>query len=187
MRFKLIDRLLLGLLLLAVLAVAIGAVALGLLLVPQATVETLVQHFYGYWLNSAVTVAAALVVLAITLRLFYALCTRGGKRAAATVTLSSGENGGVSMTVPTLSAIVQRTVMSVSGIHACKDHIQPGEGGLTIALRLTMEEDVAIPEKTEEVQTKLKEEILRQTGLTVAQIPVMVEQAPAGKKGAQVA
>ena len=187
MRFKLIDRLLLGLLLLVVLAASIGAVALGLLLVPQATAEDLVRNFYGYWLNPTVTVVAALVVLVITLRLLYALCTRGGKRSVATVTLNSGENGGVSMTVPTLSAIVQRTVMGVSGISGCKDRIQTGEGGLIIALRLALEENVAIPEKTEELQEKLKADILRQTGLTVAQIPVMVEQASGGKKNTQVA
>ena len=185
MRFKLIDRILLVVLLIAFLALSVGAIAFGLLLFPEERVKQTVEYVYVYWPNSAMIIGVSLVALIIILRIFYVTCSSGGRRAPASVVISHDDGGSVNVTVSTLSAIVERTVAGTEGVKSCRNSILPKEEGMNIALRVTLNEDVPIPEKTAEIQAKLKESVQRLTGLAVAQVHVMVDQTPAKKTDAQ--
>jgi len=185
MRLKLIDRILLVLLLFALLVLAIGTIAFGLLLVPEADVVRIINNIYGYWPNSVMLIGIGLVVVLVILRLLYASCTSGRKARPASVAISRGEDGSVNVAMATLSDIIVRTVSAVSGVNTCKDTIMPKENGMDIMLKVTLVEDTPIPEKTSEIQTRLKESVLRLTGLTVDQVHVMVDQQNEKKHDAQ--
>ncbi len=185
MRFKLIDRILLIILLIAFLALSVGAIAFGLLLFPEERVKQIIEYVYIYWPNSVMIISVSLVVLLVLLRIFYVTCSSGSRRAPASVVIRHDDGGSVNVTIATLSAIVERTVAGTEGVKACRNHILPKEEGMNIVLRVTLNEDVPIPEKTAEIQEKLKESVQRLTGLTVAQVHVMVEQAPVKKTDAQ--
>jgi len=185
MRLKLIDRIVLVLLLFVLLVLAIGVIAFGMLLIPEADVVQLINNVYVYWPNSAMLIGIGLVVVLLILRLLYASCTSGRKAKPASVAISRGDDGSVNVTMATLSDIIVRTVSSVSGVTACKDTIVPKENGMDILLKVTLAEDTPIPEKTSEIQTKLKESVLRLTGLAVEQVHVMVDQQVGKKHDAQ--
>ena len=185
MRLKLIDRIVLVLLLFVLLVLAIGVIAFGMLLIPEADVVQLINNVYVYWPNSAMLIGIGLVVVLLILRLLYASCTSGRKAKPASVAISRGDDDSVNVTMATLSDIIVRTVSSVSGVTACKDTIVPKENGMDILLKVTLAEDTPIPEKTSEIQTKLKESVLRLTGLAVEQVHVMVDQQVSKKHDAQ--
>ena len=181
MRLKLIDRILIVLLLFAMLLLGIGVIAFGLLLVPEAEVIRLINNVYTYWPNSVMLVCIGLAVVLLILRVLYGATAGGRKRKPATVSINRGDDGNVVVTMATLSDIVVRTVLAIAGVKTCKDTITPSEGGMDIVLKITLADDTPIPEKTAEIQNRLKESVLRLTGLTVEHVHVMVEQPAAPK------
>jgi uncharacterized alkaline shock family protein YloU len=185
MRYKLFDRLLIILILICVLLISVGAIALSLQALPLARVQQLIENLYVYWPNAVMIIAISIVLIVICLRIIYASAGRHQIRQPSSIVVTHGEQGNVNITLDTISSIVERSVSNVEGVKECKNQIAPHVESINILLKVTLDENVPIPEKTAEIQQRLKEEVQHLTGLVVAQIHIIVDHVPVKKNSAQ--
>ena len=177
MRLSIFDRILLALLLLIVIALTLGSIAFGLFVIPLDSVQGVLQSLYANktW-TLPVILGSAVLVLAIALRLFWVLCSGGKGRTQASYSIRNDETGVVNVTVKTFLTIIHESVASVEGVHSCQESIKKTEDGIEAYLRLTLDPQVEIPQKTEEVQQAVITQVGRLTGMPVTHAHVIVDR-----------
>ncbi|HHV06913.1 MAG TPA: alkaline shock response membrane anchor protein AmaP [Firmicutes bacterium] len=164
------DRFLLFLAAMLLAVIALGVILLGLNLPVAQNLATqfVGELVYGQWV--AVLIGAA--VLAIGLRL--AVLSLAGRKPPGAL-ISRSELGEVSITVPAVENMVQRTATQVDGVKEVRPSVAAKSEGVAVKLKTWVEKDVNVPELAAQVQEILGSHLKEVAGLAVASINVEVQ------------
>lgn len=82
--------------------------------------------------------------------------------------------GEVRMSQEALQDIIIRSVHTLNGIRQVQPNLRLREDGLEVFVHAQVNPEVVIPETTEQLQVKIKEDIEHYTGIKVAEVKVLV-------------
>ncbi|GAX90911.1 alkaline shock response membrane anchor protein AmaP [Effusibacillus lacus] len=166
-----LDRILLGLFALAVafLSVLMGAQVLG-----QDWLYDMYTHYPLEFL------AAAAVLFLVALR-FVFIRTGASKEPLAIV--HKTEHGDVRISVQTLESLAERAARLVRGVSDLKTKVRPSEVGVRVAIRISVDPDLDIPQITSSVQQKVKDYVESTSGVNVQNIVVYVNDLSKSQAG----
>jgi len=180
MRLKPFDVIVNGILLLAVLALAVlcCGVAWGIF------IPTMFAGFgellTSGLLASILTTVAAVLLLILVLRILF---VRKRKPVAEPVAqnpgilVRQGENGAAYITVDALQDVILRQVRANQKVRDCKCELAPGEGSAAVRIFISFAPDAIVPEVSTEVQTAVKENVEKMTGVRIDEVQMVVEKA----------
>ncbi|HHX75191.1 MAG TPA: alkaline shock response membrane anchor protein AmaP [Firmicutes bacterium] len=161
-------------LLLILLAVIVGAVAVvtggaALRWIPLSVLRTSVEAVSGsveYAILSILLLAFAVFFLLSSIR-------TGGENVQTIVQM--GPLGEVRVSFKAVENLVLKAARGSKGVQEVKTRIQNTERGLVIYLRAVSAPDQNIPQVTAELQQLVKNYVEESTGVTVAEIKVLIE------------
>lgn len=90
------------------------------------------------------------------------------------VVVGVGEGGQVNISLTAVDNVVRKAALSVNGVKEVKSHLKPAAGGLGIKLEISIPHDIIVPETAAAVQEAVKTQLQAITGLTVAEVTVLV-------------
>lgn len=126
------------------------------------------QLVSGYPLE---TFAGALVLFLISLRFLF--FRRGASKEPQAITHKT-EHGDVRISLQTLENLADRAARLVKGVSDLKTKVRPSEAGIRIAIRVSVDPDLDIPQITTSVQQKVKDYVESTAGITVQNVAVYV-------------
>ena len=88
---------------------------------------------------------------------------------------SQGELGEYRITFTALENLVLQSAAEVKGVRDTKTRLSQSDGGLVIYLRLTTVPDTKVPELVDEIQKNIKEYVEEISGITVAEVKVLID------------
>lgn len=164
------DRFLLFVAAILLVILAFGVILMAFNLGPVINLGTqLARDFiYGHWEAALVGVA----ILIVGLRLVY-ISLLGRKSEGALVARS--ELGDVSITIPAVENMVQRTAMQVEGIREVRPSVVTRPEGVAVKIKAWLQKDVNVPELAAEVQEVIKSYLKEVAGLAVTSIGIEVQ------------
>lgn len=130
---------------------------------------TSLSLYYGKW---EIGVAAAVVLLVNARFLVLALKTEKIQE----VTVSGGKLGKVAVSFGAVESLVQKVIRDNGNVKEAKVFLKSREGGLCITIKLSIEEDIVIPEIAQELQSSIKEYVETTAGTLVKEIFVSVDK-----------
>ncbi|BCJ85919.1 alkaline shock response membrane anchor protein AmaP [Effusibacillus dendaii] len=146
-------------------------------------------HIFGFgWLNGLLDfypyelLVGIVLLLAVSLRFLF---LRSGKTREQQAISHKTELGDVRISFQTIESLTERAVRLVKGINDLKTKVRLSESGIRIAIRVTVDPDLEIPQLTSTVQQKVKDYVESTTGVTVENVVVYVSdvvKSQAGKK-----
>lgn len=89
---------------------------------------------------------------------------------------TSSKWGEIRVTVEALSDIITRSAHAMPGVRHVQPAIRQREDGLEIILNSQLNPEFVIPEVAEELQTKIKDDVERYSGIKVAEVKVLVRR-----------
>jgi uncharacterized alkaline shock family protein YloU len=95
--------------------------------------------------------------------------------------LAITELGVVRVSVATLDTLTQKAVHSFQEVKEVKSVVLPDADGAKIQLKITVLPDVAMPELTRSIQTKVKEYVESLSGINVKEVQVYIENLSIAK------
>lgn len=87
---------------------------------------------------------------------------------------TSSKWGEVRVAMKALSDIISRSAQAMPGVRQVQPVLRQREDGLEIILNSQFNPEFVIPETAEELQTKVKDDVERYTGIKVAEVKVLV-------------
>lgn len=84
--------------------------------------------------------------------------------------------GQINITLPALEHLVVKAAKSIQGIREVRPLLKRSEGGLLVQLKVQVQPDLSIPEISENLQTKIKEYLLKTVGITVHDIKISINK-----------
>lgn len=173
MRIKLFDRILLAVFMLLIIAASVTVLACAWGAIPlentRYTVDLAITTLWGrIWAS-----LAALLTLVVGIKLL--LIHEPAARSPRAALVKNGELGTVSITIPALDTLVQKSVHSVPGVREAFSQISVLPQGIGIFLRVSFMPDVVIPETSDKIQTAVKEFVQNHAGVSVVEVRVSVD------------
>ncbi|EHQ88100.1 alkaline shock response membrane anchor protein AmaP [Desulfosporosinus youngiae] len=89
---------------------------------------------------------------------------------------TSSKDGDIRISLDALQEIIARSAKSVSGVVQVKSSLRQRDAGLEILVSCQFEQGVVIPKLSEEILSKVKEDVEHYTGINVAEVKVLVRQ-----------
>lgn len=175
MKLKLFDRILLVILLLAALAVSLVLFGISLRIIPESAALYFVSLFYYNAHNALILAGSGLVVLLIALRLLFAGKKRAAAPQAVTALVRQGEVGSTFITLSAIDTMAQKYCSAIEHVQQCHTSVCAVDGGVSIGVRLDVDENADVVALCEGLQTSMKEYIETHTGIVVKEIGVLVE------------
>lgn len=175
MKLKLFDRILLAILLIAALAVALVLFGVATRLISEPVALGFVSLFYYNTHNALILAGAGLIVLLIALRLLFAGRKKKGVQQSVTTLVRQGEIGSTFITLSAIDAMAKRHCAGIDRVQECFTSICTVDGGVSIGVRLSVQEDTDVVSLCEELQNSLKAHIETYTGIDVKEVGVLVE------------
>ena len=181
MKIKAIDKLLLILLALVLVALGVLLICMALgVVAPQGCVNALAVLYSGFWSALILGVVGALILI-LTFRVLIAFLRKPQQPREQNALVSAGEFGSTYISYAAIDAMVQRHCKGNAKIKECQSSIMPADDGVTIALKLMVQNDVAVPQLTEDLMQSLKVYVEQLSGITVKDIRMVVQSAPVPK------
>ena len=173
---KIIDKFFLVILLLVLLALSVFGLCVMLGFIGLAPISAFLTLMTSYIVNVVIGCAVCALLLILTFRVMIAAFRGPAKTqpAPSSILINSGEFGALHITVAALDAMVQRYCHANSKIRECYSAIMPTATGVSIKLRVSVVNDVNLPEFTQALQSGLKEQLEELSGLKVLDIDVLI-------------
>ncbi len=114
---------------------------------------------------------AAVILFLLSLRFIF---IRSGDSGELQAIVSKTEHGEVRISVQTLESLAERAARLVRGVNDLKTKVRPSEVGIRVAVRISVDPDLNIPQLTSTVQEKITDYVESTTGLTVQEVIVHV-------------
>jgi uncharacterized alkaline shock family protein YloU len=154
---------------LVVVAGWILAVATGWSLPYEGAVQTL------YWLREHTweSLLLAVVILLIGILPFLRPTKKLNERSFRT----SSKFGEIRVTMDALSDIIMRSANEVAGVRMVQPSVREREDGLEVIVHCQLNPEVVIPEISDQLQSKVREDVERYTGIKVAEVKVLVRRS----------
>ena len=87
---------------------------------------------------------------------------------------TSSKGGNVRISQDALQEIIARSATALPGVLQVKSNLREREAGLQIMVSCQFEQDELIPQRSEELQTKVKADVELYTGIMVTEVKVLV-------------
>lgn len=123
----------------------------------------------------AIAGAAAILLAAAIVTLFYSLKSGKSEPKTSTVIVNEGIDGQVSMTIPAIKVIIMKAVKKVEGIKEIKATVNNKPEGLDVLLHTMINPDYNVPEMSERIQTAVRQQLEVTGGLKVSSIRVLID------------
>jgi len=186
MKLKLFDRILLVILLIAAIAVSVVLFGVSTRVITKPVALDFVSLFYLNAHNALILASAGLVVLLIAVRLLVA----GKKRPlpqTVTALVRQGEVGSTFITLSAIDTMANKYCSGIDHVQQCFTSVRAVDGGVSIGVRLDVDENAEVVPLCEGLQTSMKEYIESHTGIVVREIGVLVENLNAAAEPAALA
>lgn len=177
MKLKIFDRFIFAVLVLCIAAVSIAAIGLAWDILSVTVVSEYITLVGTLFFNRVLITVVALLVFILCMRLLFVRERMDVSPMTHGIVIRTGDNGTACITKAALEGIVLKFVRSNSKVRDCKCDIMPGQEFVSIGLRLHLMPGVNIPELAKELQESLKENIELLTGISVRDIPIVIESA----------
>ncbi len=177
MKMKIFDRVLLAIILILMFLVALVVLAIGVRVLPQEIAQGVVAVLYTGTANAIILSVVAVIVILMVLRLAFRRRKPASKPATSTL-IRTTDIGACYISMAAMNNMVQKHCRSNTRLRECFSSIMPVEGGVQIALRVTLMPDTEIPVLLDTLQKSLKEYIENCSGVNVRDIQIMVDSEP---------
>ena len=140
------------------------------------------------WLLEEYSLQLLISTLALFLLALRFLTFRTGDTKEPQAIVHKTEHGEVRISLQTLESLADRAARLVRGVNDLKTKVRPVEAGIRIAVRITVDPDLDIPQITASVQQKVKDYVETTAGVTVQNVIVYVNdltKVQAGKVSAR--
>lgn len=117
----------------------------------------------------------AILFLIVSLRFFFS-SFRSRKPKADRGIRQRTDLGEINITIPTIQAIAERAARQVKGIRDLKTAVKVLDSGTMISLRVSVDGETPFPELTNQLQSEVKEQVERITGLLITEVAVVVTE-----------
>lgn len=169
---KIIDRFLLFLFSLAILVAACVMLLAAFNVIPFDTTRQFIQQVYTDNVTAAATITSLILVVLISLRLFF-ISVRPGKDNAASIDQRT-DYGDIKISLDTVENLSLKAANRTRGVRDLKARVRVNTSGIEIELRTVVDGESSIPEMTEEIQRNVKDFVEETTGIPVAIVSVYV-------------
>lgn len=187
MKITAFDRFLIVLMALVMTMTAVVIAGVGLGFITVESVASVAETIKNSRVNAAIAAASALVVVIIAIRLIAVACGGGRKPAPNHVKVSDTASGSAFIAIATLKQMVKTHCQTYKCITSCECEIIPEEQGLGIKLILSITPATVIPDFNSDLQTSLKENIEKLSGIFVKYTKILIVplgQNESGRGGA---
>jgi uncharacterized alkaline shock family protein YloU len=157
---------------------SLAAAVLSLLIAAQVLDYDWLQQILYYYPHELLV--SALLLFLVSLRFLF---FRTGTSREPQAIIQKTEHGDVRISLQTLESLTERAARLVRGVNDLKTRVYPMEGGVRVAVRVTVEPDMDIPQITSTVQQKVKDYLESTAGTTVQKINVHVTDTAKGQQG----
>lgn len=124
--------------------------------------------------NRLLVGAVAILLIALTLGVFFTMLKQEPRSNAVTVkTTSAGE---IAITVPAVKVLIMKAVRQVEGVREVKPSVYEGNDGLLVKLHMMINPELNVPELSQNVQNAVKQFLQDIGGLQVAEVRVLVDE-----------
>ncbi len=177
MKLKVFDRILLAILLIAAIVVSFVLFGVSANVIKEGVAQDFVSLFYAYTQNRLILAGSGLVLLLVCLKLLFA--GRGEKtpEQPRSALIRQGELGGCYITLAAVDGMVQKHCRAQERVKDCVTNVTAVEGGIHVAVRLTVLADTDVLTLTQELQKSLKSYVEGLTGIAVLDVGILVETA----------
>ncbi|MCS7242888.1 MAG: alkaline shock response membrane anchor protein AmaP [Candidatus Caldatribacterium sp.] len=174
---QLLGKVIAGIVGVLVLLFALGIAVLFFDLVPLLAIQEWIVDFHTLLHRNVLTRALSAVgIVALVLGavlLFRLLLPRGGR-----FIVQRTDEGEIRVSFDSLHALAQEALRGFQEIIAVTPKVERVGSEAQLALHLVVRTDTSIPELSSLVQTKVRERIERQTGITLRNIRLFVDLQP---------
>ena len=125
------------------------------------------SSLYFWWL----LLGAVVLLLFGMLGVFVSLAR---KTEPTQVVVGNSEGGQINISLEAVDNVVRKAALSVEGVRDVKSRLKAAKNGLGIRLQIALPHDTSVPATSTAVQTAVKEQLQMVTGLTVAEVAVLV-------------
>ena len=151
------------------------AAVLGLCAFRPATVQYSLDKLYRVLCGSQnfwwLLLASVILLFLGALSLFISLAR---KSVPTQVVVGNSEGGQVNISLDAVDNVVRQAALSVGGVKDVTTKLKAASNGVGINLQISMPYDTNVPETATAVQTVVKEQVQAITGLTVAEVAVLI-------------
>lgn len=123
---------------------------------------------------------AAVILFLVSLRF---LLYRTGSSSEPQVITHKTEHGEVRISIQTLESLAERATRLIRGVSDLKTKVRPSDVGIHIAVRISVDPDLDIPQITSSVQEKVKDYVESTAGVTVRDVVVYVSDISKANSG----
>ncbi len=181
MKITVFDRILTVLLSLVLLAASVMLIAYATNLISLESIYAAVTLVFGNTSLKPMLIIGAVgaLLLIIAIRLIVACCS--GKRTPpvpTSVLVRTSEYGMTNITLAAIDSMVQRCCRTMQQIKDCTTSVLPSGSGISVALRLVLMPDVAVPEFSEALQKNVKDTVEGLAGVEVNNVSVLIVEPP---------
>ncbi len=181
---KLVDKILLGLLAVVVILLGLCVISAAVQFPLDVPAQQALLSNLNDPLTAIIVAVAAVVLIAISVRLLVALFSR--KKTPTSVLVRHSESGSSYMTVSALNGMVTRYVQANPMVRECKTSVTVVGEAVKILARVGAMPDALIPTLTEELQNNIKTYVETYSGVRVEAVEVVVETTEASSAPARV-
>lgn len=169
---RILDRVLLAIYTILIIIISVIAMAIALRWIPADTVYMYIRSVYDNTQVAIAVLIVGLLFLVISLELLLSGSRRSTPRGAM---LKSDGTGSVMLSVNAIDSMVQRSARMIEGIKDIKSSVSVDPEGTQIMLSVQVEQDVKIPELTDNLQSQVKEYVENYGGIKIKAITVRVD------------
>ena len=114
----------------------------------------------------------AVLIFIISIRLLF---TTFGSKRSDNALIENGALGQVRVTLSALENLVKKVSFQVVGVKEAKPKLLLTQNGTNLLIKIALTPDIPIPQASQELQTKIKEELEKIAGIELNEIRILVE------------
>ena len=137
----------------------------------QYSINRLYAIFTSPWYFWWLLLAAVVLLCCGMLGIFFSLAR---KSASTQVIIGRTEGGQINISLDAVDNVVHKAALTINEVREVKSRLKAAKNGVSIKLQIALPHDISVPETSTAVQTAVKEQVQAVTGLTVAEVAVLV-------------
>lgn len=177
MKLRWYNRLLLVLASLFILIEAIGLGLLALGMGHQSLYNLMEMFLQGHFINRVILCVVSVLLLVVGVRLLFLRARPAPGQDL--IFMCTTDAGTIRITPAAVESLVQRAGRNNAHVRDLKVKTYQQDNALHVQLRVVIAAGATFKEVSQELQTKVREELETNTGIPVSEVQVIIEAAPA--------
>lgn len=121
----------------------------------------------------------AVVFFIISIRMLFSTISKGSVEQAL---IQDGALGQVRITLEALENLVKKVAFQVAGVREAQPKIVVTPEGMKLLMKVAVTPDLSIPDTSQELQAKVKEELKQVAGIELNEVRILVHNISTGMK-----